>query len=146
MGAAALLVSLGVSLESCSSDSEDEVTPTPPPANDDNTGDENNDDSQGITFDLNDSPFDTLQTFDTWLLHPDENILLANVNGIIRAFTSVCTHSGCSRSWEFNNAQARCTCHSSVFDQSGSRVSGPASRSLQEFSVTQEGTTITVSA
>ncbi|MEM6299994.1 MAG: Rieske (2Fe-2S) protein, partial [Bacteroidota bacterium] len=131
VGAAALLVSLGVSLESCSSADDDEITPTPTPDDDDDTedgGDESG--NEGITFSLSESPFDTLQTFDAWLLHPDENILLANVNGTIRAFTSVCTHSGCSRSWQFDNARARCTCHNSIFDQDGSRVSGPATRAL----------------
>lgn len=67
-GAAALLTSMGISLLSCGDD--DMATP-------DIGGD------TGISFDISMGVFATLQTEDTWLLHPDENILIVNVGGNI---------------------------------------------------------------
>ena len=60
------------------------------------------------------------------------------------AFTSVCTHTGCARAWAFSNDVARCTCHGSEFDNRGRVVTGPASRALAEFSVAQDGNTVTI--
>ena len=49
-----------------------------------------------------------------------------------RAFTSVCTHQGCTVS-DFTNGRIRCPCHGSEFDKSGSAVVGPASSPLKEY-------------
>ena len=122
-GAAALLLSMGVLLESCSDDSEDML-----PGDDDDV----------VSFDLNTSPFDVLQNNDGWLLHPQENILLVNVNNDIRAFTSVCTHTGCTDNWSYTNSNFVCGCHGSGFNNSGAVTSGPATSNLREFTVKVE--------
>ena len=143
-GAAALLTSLGFSLQSCESDGDD-VTPTPPATGGGSgSGSGGTDDDVLFTFTLTDAPFDVLQTSDAWLLHPTEDYLLVNVGGSLRAFTSICTHSGCSRDWSFANKQARCTCHNSIFNNDGSVSQGPASGSLAEFAVETDNNTITV--
>lgn len=100
---------------------------------------------ESIEIDLSQAPFDALNQDGTWVLHPSENILLVNVAGSIRAFTSVCTHSACSRNWTFNGNEAQCTCHGSVFDNSGNVVNGPASSPLRSFDVNREGDSLTVS-
>jgi len=123
-GAAALLISMGLALESCNDDAEDLM-----PKND-------TDDDQIIIFDLNTSPFDVLKNEDGWLLHPKENILLVNVGGTIRAFTSVCTHSGCNDDWTYGNSTFTCNCHGSMFNNKGEVISGPASSNLKEYGVT----------
>lgn len=127
-GAAALLTSMGISLLSCG----DDDMPTP------DIGDD------GISFDISSGVFASLQTEDAWLLHPDENILIVNVGGSIRAFTSICTHSACTRNWVFDATLARCTCHGSEFDTNGQVITGPANRPLTEFSVSQSGNMITI--
>ena len=124
--AATALAYFGLSLESCS----EEELPDP------TGGDE-------ILIDLTASPFTTLQNDQGWLLHPDFDILLVNVGGTINAFSSRCTHSGCTRQWSFSE-EFTCTCHGSKFDTSGNVVSGPAQGSLTRVSVTREGDMITL--
>ncbi len=144
-GAAALLLSLGIPLQNCTF-GEEEPAPsgggssfTPPTGGGGGGGGGNT-----VTFNLGNSPFSSLDTVDTWLLHPSENILLVNVAGTIRAFTSVCTHSGCSRDWSQQNNNIECTCHGSVFNQSGGVVQGPASSNLREYQVQVEENTVTI--
>lgn len=147
-GAASLLASLGFSLQSCESDGDDDITPVTGGGG--SSGGSGGGTGGGATddvlfsFSLSDSPFDVLQTQDAWLLHPTENYLLVNVQGNIRAFTSVCTHSGCSRDWSFSSGKATCTCHGSIFKADGSVEQGPASSSLSEFTVVLDGDTVEV--
>jgi len=134
-GAAALLISMGVMLDSCTDDSE-EMTP-----DDDKDVDEND---ETVTFDLNQDPFDVLQNNDGWLLHPSENILLVNVGGDIRAFTSVCTHSGCVDDWSYSSSSFICNCHGSMFNNQGQVTSGPAASNLKEYGVNVDGDSVTI--
>ena len=136
-GAAALLMSLGVFMNSCSDDSDDMVMDDPLT---------NDDPSNLVSFRLNENPFDILLAEDSWLLHPKENILLVNVNGVIRAFTSVCTHSGCNDDWSYDNSQFRCNCHGSLFNNKGEVTQGPAIRNLKEFSVNIENGNVEITA
>lgn len=132
--AATVLTYFGLSLESCSSESESEDTMP--------TG--GGTPSTGITFDLNNAPFDDLQQSGGWLLHPEEDILLVNVSGQISAFGSRCTHTGCTRNWAFPNNVFQCTCHGSEFDTSGQVVTGPANSPLTRLNVTQNGDMVTI--
>ena len=99
----------------------------------------------GISLDLTEPPFDELQQTGSWVLHPDLNLILVNFEGTIRAFTSVCTHSQCSRNWVFGSTEATCTCHGSKFDYAGRVVRGPAQRDLQTFDVVVDGNSVSVS-
>lgn len=125
-GAATALASLGISLESCK---EEDIQP---------------DLSQPLVLDMTTSPFNEILTRN-WLLHPDQNVLIVNWAGEIRAFTSVCTHEQCARDWVFGRGVFTCTCHTSQFDYTGAVVSGPAGRDLAEFSVMREGDVLTIS-
>lgn len=138
-GATVLLLSLGVSLESCSSDGEE---PTPAPSN--TSGNPSSGVNTNIVeFSLAQAPFDVLSTDDAWLLHPTREVLLVNVSGTIRAFTSICTHQGCSDEWTFDGS-FQCNCHGSRFNTSGQVINGPANAPLKEFSVTVDGDNITI--
>lgn len=128
-GAAAMLLSMGVLLESCTNDTN-EIDP---------------DNSKKVTFDLNTAPFDTLNTTDSWLLHPVENILLVNVNGSIRAFTSECPHAACVDDWTYSSPTFTCNCHGSQFNNSGQVTAGPAVTNLKEFAVEVNNNIVTVS-
>ena len=101
--------------------------------------------SQELIIDLSMEPFTALRDHGGWVLHPEENVMLVNWNGEIRAMTSVCTHSNCSRNWVFGGPEATCTCHGSKFNWDGSVLRGPASRDLVNFNVTNDGDTVTVS-
>ncbi|MEQ8237637.1 MAG: Rieske (2Fe-2S) protein [Cyclobacteriaceae bacterium] len=126
--AATVLVSFGLTLASCSE--EDNPAPT-------------NDGDTKTTVDLTDAAFAALGADGGWVLHPSKNILLVNVGGAISAFTSVCTHSRCSRDWSFGS-NAVCTCHGSAFNAEGVVVNGPATRNLARISVVQDGNTLTL--
>ncbi|MEM9324675.1 MAG: Rieske (2Fe-2S) protein [Bacteroidota bacterium] len=127
-GAISALTALGLQFESCS-DEDDGPTMG---------GD------IGLSLDLTTEPFDQILARN-WLLHPEENILIVNWEDEIRAFTSVCTHSGCSRNWIFGRGTLTCQCHSSTFNHLGEVTSGPASGDLAEFSVVREGDILTIS-
>lgn len=120
-GLVAALAGFGLTLESCSEDEE------PAPSG-----------GSGLQVDLSVSPFSRLKDPDSWLLHPDENILLVNVGGSISAFSSACTHSGCARDWSFNG-EFVCGCHGSRFSTSGQVTNGPATSALARLSVSREG-------
>jgi Rieske Fe-S protein len=97
-----------------------------------------------ISIDLDDEEFALLDTEGNWKLHPDENVLLVNVNGDIRAFSSVCPHAQCSRDWAYRPGVFTCTCHVSRFDTTGQYLSGPANANLREFPVSSNGRILTV--
>ena len=138
---ATILSMTGLTLQSCSSDSED-IDPNN--GNDDNNGGgTGGNQSSTISFSVEDSPFNALQQNQGWVLHPQNDILLVNVGGTISAFTSVCTHSGCSRDWVYNQVFT-CRCHGSQFDTNGSVVTGPASSPLRILTVARDGNTVTV--
>lgn len=141
LGAVALLASLGISLESCS----DDESPSP---NGQNSGSNSgaNSGSSAISVDISSGVFAPLQNEDSWVLHPSQNILLVNVEGVISAFSSVCPHSACARDWEKSGENLRCTCHGSEFGFDGSLVKGPAGRGLTRLSVNTDGNTVTIQA
>ena len=140
-GAAALLLSMGISITSCNDESE-EISPT---TNDYNNGNQGaGSKTSTISLSLDSNPYDVLKNQDSWLLIRDNNILVVNVGGNIRAFTSVCTHSGCNDNWSYSNREFTCNCHGSKFNNSGEVVQGPASRNLTEYSVSSEGSKIEI--
>ncbi len=56
-----------------------------------------------------------------------------------RAFTAVCTHSGCVVS-HFGANLINCACHGSQFDTRGQVVTGPATRQLVAYNVVYNAT------
>ena len=138
LGAAALLASMGVSLESCTNDAEDEPTPSSPGS----PGSPNS--SNALTVDLSLNDFSSLNTDDAWLLHPDRDILLVNISGTISAFSSSCPHSGCARDWEREADIFRCRCHGSEFNTDGSLAKGPATSGLTKLTVNREEDILTI--
>lgn len=144
-GSTVLFAALGISVASCSSvtDAGDngtggEIDPTDP-------GSPITIDGNTITLDLGSDELANLREQGGWLLIGDANTLVVNVDGeLIRAFTSVCTHAGCSTNWQFNGSRFTCTCHNSQFNTSGEVVQGPANRDLDEFSVEIDGNEVII--
>lgn len=69
-------------------------------------------------------------------------IVLHLGNDEFRAFTAVCTHSGCLVA-NFTDGRINCVCHGSQFDTLGNVVRSPATRPLRTFPATfnaQSGT------
>lgn len=155
-GSAALLAALGISLPGCGGgDPVSPGTPPTPPVNPPTDGAGNvpglSLSGNVLTIDLADTNFSGLTSQGGWTLIARQvsgrqvNLLAVNVDGTtLRAFSSVCPHQGCNNSWQYANERFRCTCHDSVFENSGRRVSGPATRDLTEFSVSRSGDSLAI--
>ena len=144
-GSTALFAVLGVGFYGCSTstDSMNGNGDTPPANSDDAIS--ISDGGNTITIDLSSSSVSELNEQGGWLLVRDANTLVVNVDGqTIRAFTSVCTHQGCSTNWVFSDSLFECTCHGSRFNTSGQVARGPANSDLEEFSVSRDNDLITI--
>ncbi|TVQ67375.1 MAG: Rieske (2Fe-2S) protein [Balneolaceae bacterium] len=101
--------------------------------------------SGSVVLDLSTDALQFLNTQGSAILITGANVLAVNVGGQnIRAFTSVCTHQGCSIQWTFGEGQFTCTCHGSRFDTGGAVTRGPATRNLAEYSVSRGENIVTI--
>ena len=71
----------------------------------------------------------------------DEQIVLANLDGTVVAFTNVCTHAGCDLAeGQLEGEELECECHGSRFSvRTGAVLNGPAIEPLTLYSVRIEG-------
>ncbi|CAM3218779.1 ubiquinol-cytochrome c reductase iron-sulfur subunit [Rhodothermus bifroesti] len=77
-------------------------------------------------------------------LHIDAaDMLVVNVEGTIRAFSSICTHQGCEIS-SFQNNRFVCFCHGSQFGTDGQVLQGPATRALTAYTVERDGNRVRI--
>ncbi|MBR7742206.1 Rieske (2Fe-2S) protein [Phycicoccus sp. BSK3Z-2] len=73
-----------------------------------------------------------------------ETVVTQPTEGEYKAFSSVCTHSGCTVGGVADNVIS-CPCHGSEFDAStGEVLQGPATDPLPEKSVTLDGDGLTI--
>jgi Rieske Fe-S protein len=72
------------------------------------------------------------------------DVVVLNLGGgTFRAFTSVCTHEGCTVTG-YSNRRMQCPCHGSEFDQRGVPVNGPAPLPLREYPTTYDAASQTL--
>ncbi len=144
-GSTALFAALGIGFYGCDTTDSINGTEVRPPAGGNDAIDITNN-GNTITIDITKDSVSGLNQQGGWMLVRDATTLVVNVDGsTIRAFTSICTHAGCSTNWRFTDSRFECTCHGSRFDTGGSVVRGPATRDLQEFSVNRDGDLIVIS-
>lgn len=63
-------------------------------------------------------------------------MLIHHDDGTFSALSAVCTHLGCTASYEPDQKRVFCACHGGVYDaRSGANVSGPPPKPLTEFKV-----------
>ncbi len=62
----------------------------------------------------------------------------------IRAFSLICTHLGCTVTWQEGEKKFYCPCHEGYFDQFGEVVAGPPPVPLEQFPVTVDGDRVIV--
>ncbi|MFQ5454308.1 MAG: ubiquinol-cytochrome c reductase iron-sulfur subunit, partial [Candidatus Zixiibacteriota bacterium] len=65
--------------------------------------------------------------------------ILVNNDGVIQAFSLVCSHLGCQVSWDKENREFFCPCHRGKFFSDGRVKSGPPPKGLDEYNVNIEG-------
>ena len=61
--------------------------------------------------------------------------LVRYADGGFLALSLICTHLGCSISWNGEKDQFTCPCHASAFDNKGNVISPPAPRALDIYNV-----------
>ncbi len=147
-GSTALFATLGIGLYGCGSSTDamngSEVIP-PDSGNDGDDAITISENGNTITLNLGADSLSGLNDEGGWMLIRDATTLVVNVDGnTIRAFTSVCTHQGCSTNWQFSSNRFECTCHGSRFDTSGTVLRGPATRDLEEYSVNRDDDIVTI--
>ena len=85
-------------------------------------------------IDLNHSSFSTLTNEGSWKLFSEGAMLIVNVgSNVIRAFSNECPHASCRTNWQYSNENFTCTCHDSIFSNSGNFITGPANSDLTSY-------------
>ncbi len=64
----------------------------------------------------------------------------------IVAVNAMCTHKGCTVSWNAGEKAMVCPCHGATFEASGKGIKGPSEKPLARHTVKVEGDKIMVSA
>jgi menaquinol-cytochrome c reductase iron-sulfur subunit len=67
-----------------------------------------------------------------------------DLQGQMRALTSVCPHLGCTVPWNKERKQFVCPCHGGTFQPDGTRVSGPSLRGMDSLETSVESGQLTV--
>lgn len=87
----------------------------------------------------------SLKSAGAWLLIGQARLLVVNLgNNDFKVLSSVCTHQGCSDSWNFANNLFICTCHNSRFRTDGTVEQGPASSPLKIYQSTFANDLLTI--
>ena len=71
-------------------------------------------------------------------------ILIHEEEGVIEAFSLVCTHLSCTVVWNSEKKEFRCPCHDGLFDAHGKVLSGPPPSPLEEWKVKVDGEKVIV--
>ena len=96
-------------------------------------------------IDLTHSSFSTLTNDGSWKLFSEGAMLIVNVgSNVIRAFSNECPHASCRTSWQYSNENFTCTCHTSIFSNSGNFISGPANSDLTSYLASIDGNYLTI--
>ncbi|MFN8571987.1 MAG: Rieske (2Fe-2S) protein [Gemmatimonadaceae bacterium] len=87
-----------------------------------------------VTVDL--TKVTALSSVGTALFIPGARVVvLRTASATFKAFTTTCTHAGCSVD-SFAGGRINCPCHGSQYDTNGQVVAGPAPRALTEYATT----------
>ena len=66
----------------------------------------------------------------------DQQVYIVRTADGFYAVSAVCTHLGCINQWKADTGTIACPCHGSKFKSDGTKVEGPAPRSLPHFAIT----------
>jgi cytochrome b6-f complex iron-sulfur subunit len=66
----------------------------------------------------------------------DQQVYIVRTLEGFYAVSAVCTHLGCITQWKPDANMIACPCHGSKFKSDGTKVEGPAPRSLPHFGIT----------
>lgn len=72
-------------------------------------------------------------------------VIVANINGTFVALAQACTHMGCSINYNQSGTNFVCPCHNGIYSTNGSVVSGPPPAPLKKYTISKNGTILTIS-
>jgi cytochrome b6-f complex iron-sulfur subunit len=67
---------------------------------------------------------------------PEQQVYIVRTTDGFYAVSAICTHLGCNTQWKPEANLIACPCHGSKFKSDGTKVEGPAPRSLPHFAIT----------
>lgn len=101
-----------------------------------------------FSIDLKDPAYAVLKNDGGSYVIPTKQIIVVNSGNFgYWAYDSQCPHNGCTLKviWPPQaNQLLICPCHSSIFDDFGKVLSGPATANVKEYNVSKEGDIITI--
>jgi cytochrome b6-f complex iron-sulfur subunit len=98
----------------------------------------------GIKVDLNNQNFSALKIVGGYAYTGDIIVIRSSDTAYI-ALSKICTHEGCTVTYNKDSNQLPCPCHGSVFTATGGVVTGPAQTNLKVYNVKKEGDILTIS-
>jgi Rieske Fe-S protein len=66
-------------------------------------------------------------------------VLVLNVDGKVEVMSAICTHEGCTVTWDEEKKLILCPCHGGAYDRLGKVVAGPPPAPLIQLPVRVEG-------
>ena len=69
----------------------------------------------------------------------EHKIFILREKESLRCLSAICTHLGCTVSWDEMSGRFLCPCHGSIFGQDGNVLDGPAPRPLEWVKVALTG-------
>ena len=99
--------------------------------------------SANFTLDLNKATNASLNTVGGSV--SSNGVVVANSEGTYVAVAQACTHQGCSVFYDNNGKDFVCPCHDGIFGTDGSVLSGPPPSALKSYTVTKNGSILTIS-
>jgi cytochrome b6-f complex iron-sulfur subunit len=99
--------------------------------------------SANFSIDLTDPKYSALQTVGGVVLANNIYIVCTAQSTYI-ALSRICTHAGCSVSFNSSGKTFVCPCHGGVYNINGKVVSGPPPSPLAQYQVTVSGSTLSV--
>jgi cytochrome b6-f complex iron-sulfur subunit len=109
----------------------------------DDTDDILDEKNNGVKVDLNHNNFSALKNVGGFAYTGDIIVIRSGENSYI-ALSKICTHEGCTVTYNHANSQLPCPCHGSVFSATGTVVNGPANTNLKTYSVKKDGDILTI--
>lgn len=85
-----------------------------------------------FTINIEESPYTNLKIVGG-STYKDKIIIARTGNDTFVALSKVCTHAGQTVVYDHPNSRFVCNAHNSIFETSGTVVSGPANRALTKF-------------
>ena len=74
----------------------------------------------------------------------EPGILILGADGVLRAFSAVCTHLECTVKYRPDLQKIHCACHNGMYDLNGQNISGPPPRPLVQYRVVTRGDDVVV--